>query len=93
VSPGDRTMDIEFTEEQELLRDTARRFLESECSTQFVRRRMAEPGRPGTHEHRDFPRLTGPCSWVPGSRAKPVPRNDNWLISVPLRNDGPTEQF
>ena len=37
-------MDIGFTEEQELLRDTARRFLESECSTQFVRRRMAEPG-------------------------------------------------
>jgi alkylation response protein AidB-like acyl-CoA dehydrogenase len=35
-------MDIGFTEEQELLRDTARRFLESECDTQFVRRRMAE---------------------------------------------------
>src|SRR6266436_4248289 len=36
-------MDIGFTEEQELLRDTARRFLESECSTQFVWQRMAEP--------------------------------------------------
>jgi alkylation response protein AidB-like acyl-CoA dehydrogenase len=36
-------MDIGFSEEQELLRDTARRFLESECSTQFVRQRMAEP--------------------------------------------------
>jgi alkylation response protein AidB-like acyl-CoA dehydrogenase len=36
-------MDIGFTEEQELLRETARRFLESECDTQFVRRRMAEP--------------------------------------------------
>src|SRR5271167_3861470 len=36
-------MDIGFTEEQELLRDTARKFLESECDTQFVRRRMAEP--------------------------------------------------
>jgi alkylation response protein AidB-like acyl-CoA dehydrogenase len=36
-------MDIGFTEEQELLRDTARRFFENECSTQFVRRRMAEP--------------------------------------------------
>jgi alkylation response protein AidB-like acyl-CoA dehydrogenase len=36
-------MDIGFTEEQELLRDTARRFLESECDTQFVRQRMAEP--------------------------------------------------
>jgi alkylation response protein AidB-like acyl-CoA dehydrogenase len=35
-------MDIGFTEEQELLRDTARRFLESECDTQFVRRRIAE---------------------------------------------------
>jgi len=36
-------MDIGFTEEQELLRDTARRFLESECNTQFVRQQMAEP--------------------------------------------------
>jgi alkylation response protein AidB-like acyl-CoA dehydrogenase len=36
-------MDIGFTEEQELLRDTARRFFESECDTQFVRKRMAEP--------------------------------------------------
>jgi alkylation response protein AidB-like acyl-CoA dehydrogenase len=36
-------MDIGFTEEQELLRDAARRFLESECNTQFVRQRMAEP--------------------------------------------------
>jgi alkylation response protein AidB-like acyl-CoA dehydrogenase len=36
-------MNIGFTEEQELLRDTARRFLESECNTRFVRERMAEP--------------------------------------------------
>jgi alkylation response protein AidB-like acyl-CoA dehydrogenase len=36
-------MDIGFTDEQELLRDTARRFLENECNTQFVRQRMAEP--------------------------------------------------
>jgi alkylation response protein AidB-like acyl-CoA dehydrogenase len=36
-------MDIGFTEEQELLRESARRFLESECTTQFVRQRMAEP--------------------------------------------------
>jgi alkylation response protein AidB-like acyl-CoA dehydrogenase len=36
-------MDIGFTEEQELLRETARRFLESECTTQFVRHKMAEP--------------------------------------------------
>jgi len=34
-------MDIGFTEEQELLRDTARRFLDSECPTTFVRRMMA----------------------------------------------------
>ena len=33
-------MDIGFTEEQELLRDTARKFLDSECPTQFVRRMM-----------------------------------------------------
>src|SRR6266436_3889508 len=36
-------MDIGFTEEQELLRDIARRFLESECDTQFVRKCMADP--------------------------------------------------
>jgi alkylation response protein AidB-like acyl-CoA dehydrogenase len=36
-------MDIGFSEEQQLLRETARRFLESECNTQFVRQRMAEP--------------------------------------------------
>ena len=36
-------MDIGFSEEQELLRETARRFLESRCDTQFVRQRMAEP--------------------------------------------------
>jgi alkylation response protein AidB-like acyl-CoA dehydrogenase len=36
-------MDIGFTEEQELLRASARRFLENECPTAFVRERMAEP--------------------------------------------------
>ena len=36
-------MDIGFTEEQELLRESARRFLESECTIGFVRQRMAEP--------------------------------------------------
>jgi alkylation response protein AidB-like acyl-CoA dehydrogenase len=35
-------MDIGFTEEQELLRTSARRFLENECPTAFVRQRMAE---------------------------------------------------
>lgn len=34
-------MDIGFSEEQELLRETARRFLDSECPTSFVRARMA----------------------------------------------------
>ena len=34
-------MDIGFTEEQELLRDTARKFLESECPASFVRQMMA----------------------------------------------------
>ena len=33
-------MGIGFSEEQELLRDTARKFLDSECTTQFVRRMM-----------------------------------------------------
>src|SRR4051794_2685926 len=34
-------MDIGFSEEQELLRDTARKFLDSECTTKFVRAMMA----------------------------------------------------
>ncbi len=34
-------MDIGFTEEQELLRDTARKFLDSACTTKFVREMMA----------------------------------------------------
>src|SRR5712671_3574802 len=34
-------MDIGFSEEQELLRDTARKFLEGECPTTFVRQMMA----------------------------------------------------
>ncbi len=34
-------MDIGFTEEQELLRDTARKFLDGECTTKFVREQMA----------------------------------------------------
>ena len=36
-------MDIGFSEEQELLRASARRFLENECPSAFVRQRMAEP--------------------------------------------------
>ncbi len=36
-------MDIGFTEEQELLRETARKFLDSECDSRLVRARMAEP--------------------------------------------------
>jgi hypothetical protein len=40
------------------------------------------PGRPiragpGTHEHRPAIDFSGPCSWVPGSRAKPAPQNDD----------------
>jgi len=35
-------MDIGFSEEQELLRESARKFLEAECPTSFVRARMAE---------------------------------------------------
>jgi alkylation response protein AidB-like acyl-CoA dehydrogenase len=34
-------MDIGFSEEQEMLRETARKFLDGECTTQFVRRLMA----------------------------------------------------
>ena len=36
-------MDFGFNEEQELLRNTARKFLENECTSEFVRARMAEP--------------------------------------------------
>ena len=34
-------MDIGFSEEQELLRDTARKFLDCDCTTKFVRQMMA----------------------------------------------------
>src|SRR5438067_2041403 len=34
-------MDIGFSEEQELLRDTARKFLDNQCTTKFVREMMA----------------------------------------------------
>lgn len=34
-------MDIGFSEEQELLRESARKFLDAECDTKFVRERMA----------------------------------------------------
>src|SRR5687767_1932067 len=38
-------MDFGFNEEQEMLRNTARKFLENECTSEFVRKRMAEdPG-------------------------------------------------
>jgi alkylation response protein AidB-like acyl-CoA dehydrogenase len=36
-------MDFGFNEEQELLRSTARKFLENECASEFVRARMEEP--------------------------------------------------
>ena len=36
-------MDFGFNQEQELLRATARKFLENECTSEFVRARMAEP--------------------------------------------------
>jgi len=36
-------MDFGFNEEQELLRSTARKFLENECTSEFVRKRMEEP--------------------------------------------------
>jgi alkylation response protein AidB-like acyl-CoA dehydrogenase len=35
-------MDFGFNEEQEMLRATARKFLENECTSEFVRKRMAE---------------------------------------------------
>lgn len=35
-----KSMDIGFSEEQELLRDTARKFLDAECTTKFVRQMM-----------------------------------------------------
>src|SRR5688572_33189948 len=35
-------MDFGFNEEQEMLRATSRKFLENECTSEFVRKRMAE---------------------------------------------------
>src|SRR5207302_3024950 len=39
----DTAMDFGFNQEQELLRATARKFFENECTSEFVRARMAEP--------------------------------------------------
>src|SRR5260370_26274408 len=36
-------MDFGFSQEQDLLRSTARKFLENECTSTFVRARMEEP--------------------------------------------------
>src|SRR2546423_12574026 len=36
-------MDFGFSQEQEMLRATARKFLENECTSTFVRARMDEP--------------------------------------------------
>jgi alkylation response protein AidB-like acyl-CoA dehydrogenase len=36
-------MDIGFSAEQQMLRDTARKFLDAACTTKFVRERMATP--------------------------------------------------
>ena len=36
-------MDFGFSEEQEMLRDAAKRFLADNCSTKFVRQMMADP--------------------------------------------------
>jgi alkylation response protein AidB-like acyl-CoA dehydrogenase len=36
-------MDIGFSDEQELLRETARKFLDAECTSRFVRELMASP--------------------------------------------------
>jgi alkylation response protein AidB-like acyl-CoA dehydrogenase len=36
-------MDIGFSDEQQLLRDTARKFLDAACTAKFVRERMATP--------------------------------------------------
>src|SRR2546429_5257502 len=36
-------MDFGFNQEQELLRNAGRKFLENECTSEFVRARMAEP--------------------------------------------------
>jgi alkylation response protein AidB-like acyl-CoA dehydrogenase len=47
-------MDIGFTEERDLLRTSARRFLENECPTAFVRQRVAEPATIAQDLWREF---------------------------------------
>ena len=39
----ERKLDFGFSEEQEMLRDAAKRFLTDSCSTKFVRQMMADP--------------------------------------------------
>jgi alkylation response protein AidB-like acyl-CoA dehydrogenase len=53
-------MDFGFSQEQELLRATARKFLENECKSEFVRERMAEPA--GVTD--DFWKKLGEQGWL-----------------------------
>ena len=53
-------MDFGFSQEQEMLRATARKFFENECPSTFVRERMAEPA--GLTE--DFWRKLGEQGWL-----------------------------
>ena len=61
-------MDTGFTEEQELLRESARRFLESECATQFVRRKWRSRRRSPTSSGRSSPSRAGSASSIPRSQ-------------------------
>ena len=63
-------MDIGFTEEQELLRTSARRFRENECPTAFVRQGMAEPAATGSALARST--ICTSISSVPGPQRSPL---------------------
>src|SRR5919109_4276943 len=53
-------MDFGFSQEQEMLRATARKFFENECPSSFVRARMAEPA--GVTD--DFWKKLGEQGWL-----------------------------
>ena len=66
-------MDIGFNDEQELLRDTARKFLDSACTTKFVREQMETEAVPDAS--RWFHRVLGARQYTIAGGTSEIQRN------------------
>ena len=81
-------MDIGFSEKQELLRNTTRKFLDNECDTKFVRRTVghhASKPQPGVECEIDHVAISGQSPGHTGkqehavARARPAVR---WAVNL-----------